>query len=73
MPDIVLGARETEIKIQDLHFEVMLERGNRHKDRYKYILLSCMLAVITKHNRNRGRKAPDEPEAIGTASEKNHT
>lgn len=46
----------------------MVERGNRHKDSHRYILLSCMLAVVTRHNRNREGKAPDEPEAVGTAS-----
>lgn len=46
----------------------MVERGDRHKDNYKYVLLSCTLAVITRHNRNLEGKAPDVPEAMGKAS-----
>lgn len=51
----------------------MVERGDRPKDNYKHVLLSCTLAVITKHNRNPEGEAPDVPEAMGKASQKNHT
>lgn len=42
----------------------MVERGDRYKDSYKCVSLSCILAVSSRHNGNLEGTALDVPEAI---------
>lgn len=69
MSGVVLSARETNKNSESDLKQVMVERGERDKDNYRYILLSCILAVITRHNGALGGKVPDVPEAIRKASQ----
>lgn len=58
-----------QIKIQNLTSNKLRLRGERDKGNYRYILLSCILAVITRHNGALRGKVPDVPEAIRKASQ----
>lgn len=69
MSGVVLGARKTNENSESDLKRVMVETRERDKDNYRYILLSCILAVITRHSGALGGEVPDVPEAIRKASQ----